>query len=263
MKSEEKLNRLFEILKKENTTTSVSEITSWIEAHTSIAKAKTVKPYNYSKIIIISSIITTTLIVAIILVSKKLASIEENKILPITKEFRITTPTDSIYSTDSSKNKIIEYIQDEIAFSKTKATSNTPINKIKRETIVKNEIQYPIDLSKHSKNDINETYPQTNIEKATGIWRSLNDCLKVDTLFKGVKLIVFISDFNHDIIVNGSNRSDVALNYNHQLKAKGIYSTSKDRYCELNYVLADSILTVHCKRENYIFNGKNTFQATT
>jgi hypothetical protein len=55
--------------------------------------------------------------------------------------------------------------------------------------------------------------------------------------------------------VNGSNRSDVALNYNHQLKAKGIYSTSKDRYCELNYVLADSILTMHCKRENYIFNG--------
>jgi hypothetical protein len=255
MKSEEKLNRLFEILKKENTTTSFSEINSWIEAHTSIAKAKTVKPYNYSKIIIISSIITTTLIFSIILVSKKIASIEENKILPITKEFRITIPTDSIYSTDSSKNKIIEYIQDEIAFSKTKATSNTPINKIKRETIVKNEIQYPIDLSKHSKNDINETYPQTNIEKSSGIWRSQNDGLKVDTLFKGVKLIVFISDFNQDIIVNGSNRSDVALNYNHQLKAKGIYSTSKHRYCELNYVLADSILTMHCKRENYIFNG--------
>ena len=114
MKSEEKLNRLFEILNKENTTTSVSEITSWIEAHTSIAKVKTVKPYNYSKIIFISSIITTTLIVAVMLLSKITRSIEENNILPIPKEFRITTPTDSIYSTDSSNNKIIEYNQDVI-----------------------------------------------------------------------------------------------------------------------------------------------------
>jgi len=254
MKSEEKLNQLFEILKKENTTTSVSEITSWIEANTSIAKAKTVKPFNYSKIIIISSIITTTLIVAVILVSKKRASIEDNKILSLTKEFRITTPTDSIYSTDSPKNKKIEYIQDEIAFSKTKATSNTPINKIKRDTIVKNEIQYPFDLSKHSKNDINETYPQNNIEKATGIWRSLNDRLKVDTLFNGVKSLVFKGD-KSDILISGSNRADISMKYNYQLKAKGVFSRKKEGNCELSYVLKDSVLTIHLQRKDQNFNG--------
>ncbi|MFN7299996.1 MAG: hypothetical protein ACK5U7_00840 [Bacteroidota bacterium] len=261
MKSEEKLNKLFDALRKENTNTSVSEIASWVGSKASNAKTKKVNKYNYFKLVMTSTIIST-FIVAIILLPIKREYNSNDKNVQLINNYKITNLTDSIYTSDSSEKKLNENNQYEIPFSNSKANSITPINKINTESIINNETQYPIDLSKYSKNDINEKYPQTNIEKATGVWRSLNDSLKVDTLFKGVKLIVFITDFNLDVIVNGCNRTDVALNYNHQLKVKGIYTAPKDRYCELNCVLADSILTVHCNRENYIFNGISIIRET-
>ena len=57
MKSEEKLNHLFETLRTEKTSTSVSDVTSWIEASAQVAV-----PKSTSKIIIqktIKTIITS------------------------------------------------------------------------------------------------------------------------------------------------------------------------------------------------------------
>jgi DUF4097 and DUF4098 domain-containing protein YvlB len=93
-------------------------------------------------------------------------------------------------------------------------------------------------------------------------WNSLSDTLTLDTLFKGVKSLVFIGD-DGDISVIGSRRSDIKMNYHYKLKARGIFlkkakavfSQQKGVNCELSYELVDSILTIHLEIKNKIFIG--------
>jgi DUF4097 and DUF4098 domain-containing protein YvlB len=45
------------------------------------------------------------------------------------------------------------------------------------------------------------------------------------------------------------------MKYNYQLKAKGVFSRKKEGNCELNYVLKDSVLTIHLQRKDQKFSG--------
>jgi hypothetical protein len=95
---------------------------------------------------------------------------------------------------------------------------------------------------------------KTSLQSNAGSWFSNNDSLHVDTLFNGVKSLVFKGD-KSDILVSGSNRTDISMKYNYQLKAKGVFSRKKEGNCELNYVLKDSVLTIHLQRKDQNFNG--------
>jgi hypothetical protein len=95
---------------------------------------------------------------------------------------------------------------------------------------------------------------KTSIQSNAGSWFSSNDSLHVDTLFNGVKSLVFKGD-KSDILVSGSNRADISMKYNYQLKAKGVFSRKKQGNCELSYVLKDSVLTIHLRRKDQNFNG--------
>jgi DUF4097 and DUF4098 domain-containing protein YvlB len=95
---------------------------------------------------------------------------------------------------------------------------------------------------------------KTSLQSNAGSWFSSNDSLHVDTLFNGVKSLVFKGD-KSDILVSGSNRTDISMKYNYQLKAKGVFSRKKEGNCELNYVLKDSVLTIHLQRKDQNFNG--------
>jgi DUF4097 and DUF4098 domain-containing protein YvlB len=53
------------------------------------------------------------------------------------------------------------------------------------------------------------------------------------------------------------------MKYNYQLKAKGVFSRKKEGNCELNYVLKDSVLTIHLKRKDQKFSGISVLSASS
>jgi hypothetical protein len=103
---------------------------------------------------------------------------------------------------------------------------------------------------------------KTSLQSNAGSWFSNNDSLHVDTLFNGVKSLVFKGD-KSDILVSGSNRTGISMKYNYQLKAKGVFSRKKEGNCELSYVLKDSVLTIHLKRKDENFNGVSVLSETS
>jgi len=56
-------------------------------------------------------------------------------------------------------------------------------------------------------------------------------------------------------LVRGSERSDVSMKYEYQLKAKGVFNRKNHGNCELSYERRDSVLTIHLEREEQKING--------
>ncbi len=254
MRSEEKLNELFKTLREENVTTSVSDVSSWINVHSTSANIKTVKKTAITKkIIIMSAIITTAFIGFIILFSGKQNTKPDNIKSAIIKENRNILHVDSSNkaSVKSKKNKtIIPYIQ---------TNSITQINNLAADAFKNEVIKNANDAQLNSNININETDPQTKIEKASRYWRSINDTLTLDTIFNGVKSLVFKG--GNDISVRGSKRSNITMNYHYRLKTKGVYL--KKANCELSYELIDSVLTIHLEINHEIFIGVGVLSKTS
>ena len=62
MKEVDQLNQLFETLRTEHPTTSIYEVSSWINEGSVITNVNTVKKLTLKKIIIMSSIVSISLI---------------------------------------------------------------------------------------------------------------------------------------------------------------------------------------------------------
>jgi hypothetical protein len=253
MKSEEKLNHLFETLRNEKTSTSVSDVTSWITAPAQVAVPKSTSKIIIQKNFFIMSSIVTTLIVGGLL------------FLPGNKESKRTPP---------QNNTTKEAIMDTSA-SIVKQANQLPVNK---EFSDNPFIQPLIDLGLVTLPfaeinpvpeivQLNPIFPsqnstKTSLQSNAGSWFSNNDSLHVDTLFNGVKSLVFKGD-KSDILVSGSNRTGISMKYNYQLKAKGVFSRKKKGDCELSYVLKDSVLTIHLQRKDQNFNGVSVLSETS
>jgi hypothetical protein len=253
MKSEEKLNHLFETLRNEKTSTSVSDITSWIEASAQVTIPKsTSKIINQKNFFIMSSIVTTLIVGGLLF-------------LPGNKESKRTPP---------QNNTTKEAIMDTSA-SIVKQANQLPVNKEFSENPF---IQPLIDLgiqplpfmeivnspAINQLDPIRSTQysPRTNNQSNAGSWLSSNDSLFVDTLFSGVKSLVFKGD-KCDLLVRGSNRTDISMKYKYQLKAKGLFNRKNQGNCELSYERKDSVLTVHVKRKDQKFNGVSVLSETS
>jgi DUF4097 and DUF4098 domain-containing protein YvlB len=92
---------------------------------------------------------------------------------------------------------------------------------------------------------------RTNNQSNSGSWLSSNDTLHVDTLFNGVKKVVFRGSHNDKIIIEGSKRQDISFNYNFENKTKGLIK--KKSKSEVTYEIKDSVLTIRSmKRGNDI-----------
>ena len=256
MRSEEKLNELFKTLREENVTTSVSDVSSWINAYSTSSNIKTVKKTVVTKkIIIMSTIITTAIIGSIILFSGEHST--QPKIInsPIRKE------KPNILSFDLSKSKKNKTIPDKFYWSKNQSTVvSTIANLMSDSTHNIEEEKNTTDEKLNNNISSNEVYPQPSVEKNLRFWKIINDSLNVDTLFNGVKSLVFTGD-NCDLSVRGSKRTDIRMNYHYLLKANGIYLRKKNS--ELSYELKDSVLTVHLEIKNQIFIGVSLTSETS
>jgi DUF4097 and DUF4098 domain-containing protein YvlB len=77
-----------------------------------------------------------------------------------------------------------------------------------------------------------------------------------------VKSLVFKGD-KCDLLVRGSERSDVSMKYEYQLKAKGVFNRKNQGNCELSYERKDSVLTIRVKRKDQNFNGVSVLSETS
>jgi hypothetical protein len=244
MKSEEQLNHLFETLRTEKISTSVSDVTSWIKAPAQVTVPKSTSKIIIQKNFLIMSSIATIIVTGILFMSGN----KEQNITPKQKKDKQATiqdtstviasqPNHFTFSNEINDNPFIQPLIDLGLVTLPFAEIN-PVPEIVQLN--------PIFPSQNS--------TKTSLQSNTGSWFSSNDSLHVDTLFNGVKSLVFKGD-KSDILVSGSNRTDISMKYNYQLKAKGVFSRKKEGNCELNYVLKDSVLTIHLQRKDQNFNG--------
>jgi hypothetical protein len=253
MNSEEKLNHLFEALKAEKASTSVADVTSWIQASAQVTAPKTTGKIIIQKNLFIMSTIVTTLIVGGFLF---LSGNKESKSTPpqnnTTKEAILDTST-SVLKQDNqipvnkefSENPFIQPLID---------LGIEPLPFMEMDNGPAITQLDPIHSTQHS--------PRTNNQTNAGSWFSSNDSLFVDTLFSGVKSLVFIGD-KCDLLVRGSERSDVSMKYEYQLKAKGVFNRKNQGNCELSYERKDSVLTVRVKRKDQEFKGVSALSETS
>ncbi|MFN7911202.1 MAG: DUF4097 family beta strand repeat-containing protein [Bacteroidota bacterium] len=265
MRSEEKLNELFKTLREENVTTSVSDVSSWINVHSTSANIKKVKKTAITKkIIIMSAIITPAIIGSIILFSGKQHTKPDNMNSPVIKQNNYSLPI------DSSKNKDIETAQKNIKVKNKQFIGITTLNYLMRDSTQRVEEKNTTEAKLNSNIHLNETDPQSKLPKVSKNWRTFNDSLNVDTLFNGVKSLVFTGD-EGDITVRGSKRSNLTMNYHYRLKTKGVYvkkakavlSKQEEANCGLSYELVDSVLTIHLEIKSQTFSGIGLLSETS
>jgi hypothetical protein len=59
----------------------------------------------------------------------------------------------------------------------------------------------------------------------------------------------FSGDFNDQILIKGSKRSDLSLGYTYERKTKGLIISGREHPIELSYELNDTILTIQLDRK--------------
>jgi hypothetical protein len=231
MRPEEKLNHLFEALKAEKASTSFADVTSWIQASAQVTAPKSTSKMIIQKNFFIMSTIVAALIVGGILF---LSGSKESKRIPpqnnTTKEAILDTSTSVVKQANqlpvNKEFSEIPFIQPLIALG------IESIMDITNEPAI-----IPLDLTRYKQHS-----SRTNIQSNAGSWLSSNDSLHIDTLFNGVKKVVFRGSHNDKILIEGSKRQDISLNYNFENKTKGLIK--KKSKCEVTYEIKDSVLTI-------------------
>jgi hypothetical protein len=245
MNSEEKLNHLFASLKAEKASTSVADVTTWIQASAQVSAPKSTSKSIIQKNFFIMSTIVTTLIVGGFLF---LSGNKESKSTPPQKN----TSKEATLDTSTSVLKQDNQIPVNKEFSENPFIQ--PLIDLGIEPLPFMEMDNGPAITQLDPIRSTQYSPRTNNQSNAGSWLSSNDSLFVDTLFSGVKSLVFKGD-KCDLLVRGTERSDISMKYHYQLKTKGVFKRKKESNCELSYELKDSVLTIHLQRENQKFNG--------
>lgn len=253
--TEESLQKLFADVKSAPAETNVAEVSQWVDAAATVTGGTTIiQKLLQKKLIIMTSIISATIIGAIIFFSTVSDGKKEIKVAPV---IEINNPP-----TISTTNPIVQNNKSENILPITQpAIIETPtaLNLIPAQKV---ELQIVNETPKIINSDTIEL-PQKNEDyTSSGSWESKNDSLHVDTIFNGVKALVFEGRVNDKIVVNGSNRTNVAMNYNYKYKVKGIYSR-KNRECEVRYEKKDSVLTIEIDRKNPVNIGVSYSKETS
>jgi hypothetical protein len=253
MNSEEKLNHLFEALKAEKASTSVADVTSWIQASAQVSAPKSTSKIIIQKNFFIMITIVTTLIIGDFLF---LSGNKESKLTPQQKQ----TSKEAIMDTSTSIVKQANQLPVNKEFSEIPFIQ--PLIDLGIEPLPFVEIDNGPAITQLDPIRSTQYSPRTNNQSNAGSWLSSNDSLFVDTLFSSVKSLVFIGDVCN-LLVRGSERSDVSMKYEYQLKAKGVFYKKNQGNCELSYERKDSVLTIRVKRKDQEFKGVSVLSETS
>ena len=207
MNTEEKLNHLFESLKAEKASTSVSDVTSWIQVSTQVTVPKSIS----NNIIIQKNILIISIVLAALIVGG-LLFLSGNKEPKRTSEQKNITK-ESILDTSTSVVKQTNQLPINKEFSEKhliQPFTNKGIEPIPLIEIDTGQSIIQLDSIPSTQNS-----PKTNNESKLGSWLSSNNNLNIDTLFNGVKTLIFKGD-KCDLLVRGSERSDIYMKYKYQ-----------------------------------------------
>ena len=266
MKSEEKLKQLFEAIRNEKTTTDISEVSDWLSINSAAATGKTGGKFLTTKAILILSSVFICITALLVFYAVKEPKKESTK-NPSQEKTSIVL-SDAASEKETHENQHTNINEQAINRKGSDITQNKE-PKTALEAIVN------LELTNNQFTDIfNPFLPDViipvkkvenmfaNPNKSYGLWIAQNGSLKIDTLFSGVKKLVFKGD-KCDIKLRGTQRSDISMKYQYQLKAKGVFSKKKEGNCKLSYELKDSVLTIHLQRENQKFNGISVLSETS
>ena len=254
--TEESLQKLFTDVKTSPAETNVAEVSQWIETAATVTGGTTIiQKLLQKKLIIMTSIITATIIGTIIFFSTDSADKKEIKVAPV---IEINTPP----NISTTTNPIVQNNKSENLLPITQPAIIDTTADVNLKSVQKEELQIVNETPKIISSDTNELPKKNEEYNSSGVWESTNDSLHVDTVFNGIKALVFKGRVNDKIVVNGSNRANVAMNYNYKYKVKGIYSR-KNRDCEVIYEKKDSVLTIEIDRKNPVNIGVSYSKETS
>ena len=253
MKSEEKLNHLFETLRSEKAATSVSDVKNWLRSGVPTVKVKTANSFKLKKLMIMCSIVSISLTGVFFFFSSVSSHQSDEQQL----ERKVEVSSDDIVN--PSKNQMLRAAKP--LFKEEKGNESEELIASVPSLDFTENLEFSVngapalqqfphhgEIIEH--NGFNQlTKFASPTEKKRGIWRSVNDTLKVDTLFKNVKVLVFSGDFNDQILIKGSKRSDLSLGYTYERKTKGLIISGREHPIELSYELNDTILTIQLDRK--------------
>jgi DUF4097 and DUF4098 domain-containing protein YvlB len=242
MKSEEKLNHLFASLKAEKASTSVADVTTWIQASAQVSAPKSTSKSIIQKNFFIMSTIVTTLIIGGFLF---LSGNKESKRTPPQNN----TKKEAILDTSTSVLKQDNQIPVNKEFSENPFIQ--PLIDLGLVTLPFAEINPVPEIVQLNAIFPSQNSTKTSLQSNTGSWFSTNDSLQIDTLLSGVKKIVFRGNHNDKILIEGSKRQDVSFNYNFENKTKGLIK--KKSKCEVTYEIKDSVLTIRSMKSGNDF----------
>lgn len=218
MKSEEKLEHLFELLRSEESTTGISDVTSWI-----MASARNSDPLSSTKSIIKQKFFIMGSTATIILIGALIMSQDmEPKLASEPKDKKQNTIVQVPKMSTVQSNQLLP-----VNNSNRKKTIDSPLIDLDPVTLPIVEMAPASERTQIDSITTKQNSTVTANISNTGSWFSYNDTLFVDTLFNGVKSLVFKGD-KSDILVHGSDRINISMKYNYQLKAKGIFSRKKE-----------------------------------
>ena len=267
MKPEEKLYQLFEAIRNEKASTDISEVNNWLSKNNTAKVEKTKGNFLTLKtILVMSSIIFCIAALFYFFSADRLP--KETSNYSVIQEKISKIPYDSVsdntFQEKLPKNNSLPNEKNKPSDYKQKTEPNPEIISVDHKIIEENN---NTEIYGEIFKEI--IFPEEKVEwlfvkpnKRSGSWRAQNDSLKIDTLFSGIKKLVFKGD-KCDISVRGSAGTDVNMKYNYQLKAKGIYSRKKETNCKLVYELKDSVLTINLQRKGIKFSGISSISETS
>jgi hypothetical protein len=241
--TEESLQKLFTDVKTAPAETNVAEVSQWIETVATVGGGTTIiQKLLQKKLIIMTSIITTALTISILLFSGKDNSKKPQNNSGNLQPKIIVQPTDTVFThIDESNNPQLNF------------TSTIPDHIDTTSISLNNTVQadedfqiQPESLKVNLLNPIENTSIDSQYN-SSGSWKTIDDSLHVDTVFNGVKTLIFVGKTIGDISVVGGNRQDVEMNASLKIKTKTIFKNknknSKDY--QLGYDLDGTILTIN------------------
>lgn len=250
MKSEEKLSRLFETLKTEKPLTTLADVNGWIQVGIPTIETKKAKKITIKKVMIMSTIAAVS-VAGMMAIFSSVHEGRQEKYPFENKNHVVDTSQQQKDRPEVVKGREITGEPSRFG-SAIQQTNSMNINSADKALESKNSSAVEEENVKMESKAAHMHYERkfaSGKGENRGIWRSVNDTLKVDTLFKNVKVLVFSGDFNDQILIKGSKRSDLSLDYTYERKTKGLIISGREHPIELSYELNDTILTIQLDRK--------------
>jgi hypothetical protein len=250
--NDEALQKLFEEIRNTPPETGVNEVSGWLDAASAVSAGTGVSTRPMiMKITTITSMLAITILGAIYITSADKDA--EKSIIPIYQlEKAITNPTKPPLAPQPGEKE--KFKNDTISLPNDGyPTDLQPVDDFQESPIPQTEhkiITLPVIQ------DISDTIvaPEIQANEATsGKWRSFHDSLYIDTIFNGVKKLIFAGRIANKIMVVGDQRNNVSMTYSYSYRAKGIFVGKSQ--CEVGFQKVDSVLTIQVEQKSTVNVG--------